>query len=104
MRIIAPQFLTRCRVQSVHDAPGPGDIHTAVDHDRCCLHAAMGWHIEVPGKPELTDVFTIDFFERAKPLLVVSAPMRKPVRRVVVGGNQARLIDARNRGPVRNDG
>lgn len=78
LRVVAPDFPTRRRVERMDDTPGRREIEHPVDHDRRRLDPAIRAEIEAPGEPQLRDVQGIDLIEGAMTLLPGVASMRGP--------------------------
>ncbi len=50
LRVVLPQQFAGDRVEGVDHAPGATDVEDAVDHQRRCLHAAVGRYVEIPAQ------------------------------------------------------
>ncbi len=104
--IVMPQHAATRGVEGVYLAPGAGDVHASIHHDRCCFHAAPGRKIEGPVDAELRDIAFVDLRERTEALLVIASAMAHPVEGLAVGRNYPRAIDIgdllRRRGRARS--
>ena len=102
LRIERPQALAGARVNRVHDAPGGGDVHDAVDHERRRLDPARGLEVVRPDESEVLDVARVDLPEPAEPRLGVVEPVARPVPGGGGVRSDVRAVDLlRRRGGVR---
>jgi len=82
------------RIEREDLAPGAGDVHDAIDHERRrFLATPIGRQVVMPRELEVANVTGVDLLEWAETLLVVGAPVRHPVARLAIGGGQTSGID-----------
>ena len=90
--IVLPEQFAGGGVVRLQDAPAPGGVHDAVDHDRCCLKAAGGTRVPVPGQTEIPGIVHVDLLEGAETLFGIGTPVSQPVAGLRVGADDARGV------------
>lgn len=97
-RIELPQFISRFRVQRDNSQMTGGDVHDAVDHDRCALDDLLSRPIEFagvinPSGCQLVNIVAIDLRQSRVSRITPVAAHGRPI-----GGKQLRLeCDQRKR-------
>ena len=94
--IVDPELVACDRVEGVDHRPGGGEVHDAVDDNRCRLDAAPCLKAIGPGGGKLTDVFFGDAGQPGVALLVIAAIIGQPLSRRIARICKTRFVDIRS--------